>query len=133
MESEPHDDIDRLYAKLEWQNPRPNFTGRVRARVRTARRIQRISAMASLSALIALGVFAFALGRGLTFSGALDYLGVLVNNLDVVMGAADDFVQALLDVIPWTETIAVLLSIVGVWVASVVLPRWLSKWSSRLS
>ena len=133
MDSEPRDDLDRLYAKLEWQNPRPNFTGRVLARVRLTQQTQRISAIASLIALLTLGIFAFALGRGLTFSGALDYLSVLVNNLDVVTGAADDFTQALLDVIPWTETIAVLLSIVGVWVASVVLPRLLSRWQSRSS
>ncbi len=131
MNTEPRDDLDRLYAKLEWENPRANFTGRVMARVRMAQRtmksIERISMVLSLVALLALGVFAFALGRGLTFSGALDYFGVLINNFDVALDSADDFVQALADVIPWVETIAVALSIAGVWIASVVLPRILFR------
>ena len=134
MDTEPRDDLDRLYAKLEWENPRANFTGRVMARARTAQRtlqyIERISAALSLVALLALGAFAFALGRGLTFSGALDYFSVLFNNLDVARDSADDFVQALADVIPWAETIAVALSIAGVWFASVVLPRiWFRRQS----
>ena len=124
------DDLDRLYAKLEWQNPSANFAGRVLARVSAAQRVQRISAVLSLAALAALGVFAFALGRGLSLNGTLDYLAVLFSNLDVAADATDDFVSALLDLMPWTEVIAVLLGMVGLWLASIALPRF---WSHRQS
>lgn len=127
------DDLDRLYEKMEWENPRPNFTGRVMARARLTRRIQRVSAAISLVALGALGVFAFALGRGLTLSGAFDYIGVLLTNLDLVGSEADLFAQALTDVIPWMEMTAVLLSLMALWIASVALTRLLTRWQSHSS
>ncbi len=124
MYPESPDDLDRLYTKLEWENPRANLAGRVLARVYAAQRVQRVSAVLSLVALTALGVGAFALGRGLSVSGTLDYLALLINNLDVAADAADDFVSALLDVMPWTEVIAVLLGMAGLWLTSVALPRF---------
>ncbi|MCA1554802.1 MAG: hypothetical protein LC737_10525 [Chloroflexi bacterium] len=127
------DELDRLYEKIEWENPRPNFTGRVLARVRWQRRVQRISTAATVCALGLLAVFGFALGRGLTISGALDYLALLFNNLDVAMSAADDFIAALNDVLPWTEIVAVLLGVLAVWIASVVLPRLLARRQPRVS
>ncbi|MEP7198176.1 MAG: hypothetical protein ABI874_00045 [Chloroflexota bacterium] len=130
MYPESPDDLDRLYTKLEWENPRANLAGRVLARVYAAQRVQRVSAVLSLVALTALGVGAFALGRGLSVSGTLDYLALLINNLDVAADAADDFVSALLDVMPWTEVIAVLLGMVGLWLTSVALPRF---WANRRS
>jgi hypothetical protein len=126
------DDLDQLYDKLQWENPSPNFTGRVLARAQHAYRAQRISMVSSLVALAALGIGGFALGRGLTFSGTLDFLGVLASNLDFIADAADDVWQAFLDIAPWTELSVVVLCIIGIWLAATVLPRWLNRsWSNR--
>ncbi len=131
MSSDIRDELDRLYEKIEWENPRANFTGRVVARVRWAKRAQRVSTTVTLIALALLGVFGFALGRGLTFSGALDYFTLVVNNVDLISSAADDFIAALGDVMPWTEILAVTLSIALIWTASALLPRWLVRYRSR--
>lgn len=133
MNDEPRDELDRLYSRIELDNPRPNFTGRVMARVRAFQRIQRISAALSLLALAALGVFAFALGRGLTFSGVLDYVQLLLNNLDVAIYGADDIASALLDAMPWDELLAVIAGIVAVWLVAVKLPRSLSEREPKAS
>ena len=69
MSNDLPDDLDRLYSKLEWENPRPNLSARVMARIQMARQTQRVSAVFSMLALLALGIFAFALGRGMTLSG----------------------------------------------------------------
>lgn len=133
MPPEPFDELDRLYAKLKWENPRPNFTGRVMARARFNQYIQRVSAVSTIIALVVLGVFAFALGRDLTLSGALDFLVALASNFDLVTDAADDFVLALVEVLPWTEIIAVVLSALSVWLAASVLPRLLARRQSDTS
>jgi hypothetical protein len=126
MEYKP-DDLDRLYDKLQWENLPPNFTARVWAHVQRERRIQRISAVATLSALGLLALFGFALGRGLTFSGTLDFLNTLVTNLDLWWDATDEIGQALLDIAPWFELSAVLLSFMGIWIVTTVLPRLLNR------
>jgi hypothetical protein len=133
MKPEMPDDLDRLYTKLEWEDPPSNFAAHVRQRAQAVQRIQRASSVLSLIALAVLGVLAFALGRGLTLSGTLDYLEVLVTNLDVAFGATDDFVQALLAVAPWPEIAAVLLGSLGLWLTSIVLPRVWSDRQSKLS
>jgi hypothetical protein len=130
MKPEMPDDLDRLYAKIEWDNPRSNFAARVIKRAHGVQRIQRASSVLSLAALAVLGVFAFALGRGLTLSGTLDYLAVLATNLDVAVEASDDFVLALLAVAPWLEIAAVVLGALILWLTSIVLPR---VWSNRQS
>jgi hypothetical protein len=126
MEYKP-DDLDRLYDKMQWENPPVNFTGRVFARTQRAQRVQRVSAIATLIALILLGVFGYGLGRGLAFSGTLDFLSTLATNLDLFIDAADDIWQALLDIVPWLELTAVLLSIFGIWLATTALPRLLNR------
>jgi hypothetical protein len=133
MQNEMPDDLDQVYAKLEWENPPPNLSARVMARVRATQRVQRMSTLLSLVALFALGLFAFTLGRGLTLSGTLDYLLVLAANLDVAFDGTDEFVSALLDGIPWVEVGAVLLSGLGLWLASVALPRVLINRRSKAS
>jgi hypothetical protein len=130
MKPEMPDDLDRLFAKMEWDNPRSNFAARVIQRAHGVQRIQRASSILSLAALAVLGVFAFALGRGLTLSGTLDYLAVLATNLDVAIEATDDFVLALLAVAPWLEIAAVVLGALMLWLTSIVLPR---VWSNRQS
>ena len=124
----PHtpDDLDRLYDRIELENPRPNFTGRIMARVQELRRIQRISTTVSLAGLVFLGVCAFALGRGLTFSGATDYLVLLFGNLDVASGMLDDFAAALFDSIPWLDVLTVGAGIAAFAFATAVLPRLLA-------
>ena len=124
------DDLDRLYAKMEWENPRTNFSARVMQRELALQRVQRASSILSLIALAVLGVFAYALGRGLTFYGTLDYLAVLATNLDVAVGSTDDFLLALLAVAPWLEIVAVMAGALVLWVTSIVLPRF---WSGRQS
>jgi len=133
MSSEERDELDRLYARLEWENPREKFTQRVMARVQWAERAQRISMALTLVALALLGVFGFALGRGLTISGAFDYAGLVFDNVDLVTNAADDFIAALSDVVPWLNLLAVALGLVCVWVAAVLLPRWLARRGGRVS
>ena len=130
MNPEIPDDLDRLYAKMEWESPRPNFSARVMQRALALQRVQRASSILSLVALAVLGVFAFALGRGLTFDGTLDYLEVLVTNLDVALGSTDDFLLALVAVAPWLEIGAVLAGALVLWLTSIVLPR---VWSGRQS
>lgn len=120
------DDLDRLYDRIELENPRPNFTGRVMARVQELRRIQRITTTVSLAGLALLGVCAFALGRGLTFSGALDYVGLLLANLDVAPAMLDDFAAALFDSIPWLNVLAAGAGIALLAFATAVLPRLLA-------
>ncbi len=132
MSSEERDDLDRLYERIEWENPREQFTPRVMARVRATQRAQRISAAFTVAALALLAACGFALGRGLTFAGTLDYLGLIVNNLDLVGGAADDFIAGLGDVVPWLELLAVGFGLSCVWAASVVLPHWLAGRHSHL-
>jgi len=131
MNNELPDELDRLYARLEWENPRSNFVERVAGRIEAVRRIERISSVASFSALIVLGFFAFTLGRGLTLSGTLDYLGLLLSNLDIAMTSADEFVVALFDAMPWVEIAAVSVGVTGVWLASVALPRSLTGRKSK--
>ncbi|MBI5879330.1 MAG: hypothetical protein HZB53_16910 [Chloroflexi bacterium] len=131
MKPNEPDELDRLYDRIELANPPPNFTGRVLARVQELRRIQSISAAVSLVGLALLGMFAFVLGRGLTFSGALDYLALLLGNLDVAGSMADDFAAALLDAVPWGDVIAVGAGILAVWCAVVVLPRWLAAQGAK--
>jgi hypothetical protein len=101
MSNQTPDDLDRLYSKLEWENPRSNFAARVMQRVQMAQQVQRVSAVLSLLALAALGIFAFAFGRGLTITGTLDYVIVLMSNLDVTLDEANDFLSAVVDRIPW--------------------------------
>jgi hypothetical protein len=132
MSNEQPDELDRLYGKIEWENPRPNLSARVMARIRVTQRVQRISAALSLVALAALGVFAFALGRGMTLSGTLDYVIVLSTNLDVMFDGADEFLSALVDGVPWLTVAALFISALGLWLASVVLPRFLTTRQSRL-
>ena len=133
MNPELPDDLDRLYAKMEWETPRSNFSARVMQRALAVQRVQRVSSILSLVALAVLGVFAFALGRGLTFYGTLDYLEVLVTNLDVALGSTDDFILALLAVAPWLEIVAVLVGALILWLTSIVLPRVWSGRQSKLS
>lgn len=128
MNSEPPDDLDRLYAKMEWQSPRPNISALVMQRLAVLRRVQRVSSILSLLALAVLGLFAFALGRGLTFGGMLDYLGVLSSNMDVVLASTDDFLFALQAVVPWPEVGAVVIGALILGLTSIVLPR---IWSGR--
>ena len=128
MNSELPDELDRLYAKMEWESPRPNMSALVMQRVRAMQRVQRVSSILSLVALAALGLFAFALGRGLTFGGTLDYLAVLTSNMDVALESADDFLLALQAVVPWLEIGAVLAGALLLWLTSIVLPR---IWSGR--
>ena len=128
MNSELPDDVDRLYAKMEWESPRPNISALVMQRVRAAQRVQRVSSILSLIALAALGVFAFALGRDLTFGGMLDYLAMLTSNMDVALSSGDDFLAALLAVVPWLEIGAVVAGALILWLTSIVLPR---VWSGR--
>jgi hypothetical protein len=130
MNPEHPDDLDRLYAKMEWESPRANFSALVMRRALAVQRIQRVSSILSLVALAVLGVFAFALGRGLTFYGTLDYLAVLATNLDVAVGSTDDFILALLAVAPWLEIGAVLAGALILCLTSIVLPR---VWSGRQS
>ena len=130
MNPEIRDDLDRLYAKMEWDNPRPNFSARVMRRALAFQRVQRASSILSLVALALLGMFAFALGRGLTFYGTLDYLAVLATNLDVALGSTDDFILALLAVAPWLEIVAVAVGALVLGLTSIVLPR---VWSGRQS
>ncbi len=125
------DDLDRLYDRIELVNARPNFTGRVMARVQELRRIQRITTTVSLVGLALLGVCAFALGRGLTFSGALDYVALLFANLDVAPAMLDDFAAALLDSIPWLDVMAVGAGIAVFAFATAVLPRLLAGRHTR--
>ncbi|MBI1800350.1 MAG: hypothetical protein HY259_06885 [Chloroflexi bacterium] len=127
MQPEPLDDLDRLYARLQWADPKPNLTDRVLARIRRAQRIQHISTLATLVTLLALGLFAYALGRGLTFSGTLDFLEALVSNLDLLTDEADDFLSALVDALPLLEIAAVLGGAACVWLASHALPRLLTR------
>ena len=101
------------------------------ARVQWSQRIQLISTITTLFALLLLGIFAYALGRGLTFSGALDYLATLTTNFDLVSDATDEFILAWLDLLPWTELIAVVLCVVGVGVTSYLLPRFLDKYARQ--
>ena len=133
MNPELPDDLDRLYAKMEWENPRSNFSARVMRRALAVQRIQRASSILSLVALAVLGVFAFALGRGLTFYGTLDYLAVLATNLDVAVGSTDDFILALVAVAPWLEIAAVLAGALVLGLTSIVLPRVWSGRQSKLS
>jgi hypothetical protein len=126
MEYKP-DDLDCLYDKLQWENPPANFTGRVLAQTQRTRRVQRVSTSATLLALTLLGVFGYGLGRGLAFSGTLDFLSALMVNLDLFIDAADDIWQALLDIVPWLELTAVLLSVFGIWLATTALPRLLNR------
>jgi len=128
MNPELPDDLDRLYAKMEWESPQPNMGALVMQRVRSLQRVQRVSSILSLFALAALGLFAFGLGRGLTFGGTLDYLAVLTSNMDVALASTDDFVLALLAVVPWLEIGAVLAGALILWLTSIVLPR---IWTGR--
>lgn len=125
------DRIDRLYDRIELENPPPNFTGRLMARLNALRRIQRVSAALSLAGLALLGVCAFALGRGLTISGVLDTLGLLLGNLDVAGALAGDFAAALLDAVPWLDVAAVAVAIAVIAFVSAVLPRWLAARMAR--
>ena|SRR5438270_4315375 len=133
MNSELPDDLDQLYAKIEWQSPRSNLAALVMQRVAALQRVQRVSSILSLVALAVLGIFAFALGRGLTFGGMLDYLGVLTSNMDVVLASADDFLFALLAVVPWPEIGAVVVGALFLWLTSIVLPRFWSGRPTKLS
>ena len=132
MSNDLPDDLDRLYSKLEWENPRPNLSARVMARIQMARQTQRVSAVFSMLALLALGIFAFALGRGMTLSGTVDYLIVLSANLDVMFDATDEFLSALFDGVPWLDVAALIVSVLCLWLASVALPRYLTARQSRL-
>lgn len=126
MADQPHDDVDRLFARLEPVEPAPDLRWRIVARIeQLERRRLRLFALAGavveLAALVLLAFLAFGLGYELSASGGADFLGVMLENSELVLEAPGETLGAFGEFVPWEHVAAVALLLVAVVVGTALL------------
>ncbi len=104
--SDAHDDIDRLFARLDRAPVPDDLTARVLAstvaRTESARSALAWPWMAAgLAALALLTLAGYQLGASLARSDGLELVAALVSDLGLLTSAPGDVVPALGEVVPW--------------------------------
>ena len=126
-DGEVPDDVDRVYARLTQLPPPRGFSANVMLAVRGARDAQAIEgqaiervrtyrlrsgqvqwALAELAVLFALGLVAFLVGQALVGGGALDLLGALAGDADVLLALPGVALLAFVEAFPWLESLGLL-------------------------
>ncbi|MGH2354129.1 MAG: hypothetical protein ACRDJN_21195 [Chloroflexota bacterium] len=115
-DEEPLDDVDRVYARLAPLPPPRSFTADVMLAVRAAQaapayqpsRRPWLWVLAELAALVVLALLAFLAGQAFVGGGALDLLGALADNAEVVGAMPAVTLLALAEAFPWIELLGLL-------------------------
>jgi hypothetical protein len=107
LETAEHDDVDRLFGRLDRAAVPEELTARVLAstvaRTEAARAVFAWPWMvAGLAALAVLSVAGYQLGVSLAASDGLELFGALLDDLGLVTTAPGDVMAALGEVIPWS-------------------------------
>ncbi len=118
MGLQDRDDIDALYERLELVDPPSGLAGRVLSR--TVGRDQRANAWRwgvviwsalSLMATGTLALLSVSLGWELHQSGSLYLLRATMGDFDLLMSIRSEFLQAVLETVPWFNLAALLLNV----------------------
>jgi hypothetical protein len=112
MNAEAHDDVDRLFARLERIEPPADFAARVATATYAAPRPvttrQRFWLALDAAALVLLAVVSVWFGVALEETGALDVLSLLLVDLEAAREGFGAFAEALLAAVPWVQLLVLI-------------------------